>query len=339
MIFVDNAGVTDPQVNLALEEYVLRHFDPAHTYLLFYINEPSVIIGRNQNTLEEINADYVDARGIHVVRRLSGGGAVYHDLGNLNYSIITDHAPERLNNFAYFTEPVLHVLRGLGVEAALSGRNDLVADGRKISGTAQFSTGKRMLNHGTLLFDSDLGEVVNALDVKMTKIQSKGLKSVRSRVANIAEFLDAPMPIEVFRDRLLRGLLEETSLQVYHPTEADWGGVEVLAGERYRRWDWNFGASPPFNLRRTRRFEGVGEIDLRLDVEQGRIRHAAIYGDFLGHADVEELARRLEGVRYEMETLRQALEPVALAPYFGELPREAFLAFLFGPDEPVREAS
>ncbi len=206
MIFVDNQQVIDPSVNLAIEEYLLRNFSGDDEILLFYINEPSIIIGRNQNTLEEINHEYVDAHNIHVVRRLSGGGAVYHDLGNLNFSFIAHNRPENVHNFKKFTGPVVQVLRQMGVSAEMSGRNDILVEGRKVSGNAQYISGKRMFSHGTLLFDSDLSCVAEALNVKMSKITSKGLKSVRSRVANISEFLSEPITLEQFRRRLLEGI-------------------------------------------------------------------------------------------------------------------------------------
>lgn len=212
MIFIDNEGNTDPFLNLALEEYILRNFAHQQDFLLFYINEPSIIIGRNQNTLEEINYDYVKREGIHVVRRISGGGAVYHDFGNLNFSFITDYHYDNLNNFRKFTEPVIRVLNNLGVNAELKGRNDIVVNDKKISGNAQFSSVKRMFSHGTLLFDSDLDEVSKALQVKMTKIQSKGHKSVRSRVANISGFLERPMTIDNFRIAILNGLYKERKI-------------------------------------------------------------------------------------------------------------------------------
>src|SRR5690606_37828441 len=208
MIFIENEGNTNPKLNLALEEYALRNFSTDNDYLLFYINEPTINIGRNQNTLEEINHNYVEENNIHIVRRISGGGAVYHDFGNLNFSFITNHDVKSLSNFKKFTAPVIKVLNSLGLNAELKGRNDIEVDDKKISGTAQFSTGKRMVSHGTLLYDTDLGEVVNALNVRMSKIQSKGHKSVRSRVANISEFLKESMKIEEFRQLLLEGLYD-----------------------------------------------------------------------------------------------------------------------------------
>ncbi|NGP88796.1 lipoate--protein ligase [Fodinibius halophilus] len=333
MIFIDNEGVTNPHLNLALEEYALRNLDYSHDYLLFYINDPSIIIGRNQNTLEEINHEYVEQEDIYVVRRISGGGAVYHDTGNLNFSFITDYDKKHLNNFRKFTDPVIRVLESMGVNAALSGRNDIQVDGRKISGNAQFSSVKRMFSHGTLLFDSDLSEVTNALDVKMSKIQSKGHKSVRSRVANISEFLDEPMPVTVFREKLLEGLYEyRDDFETYQLTEKEWAEVHELKNEKYDQWDWNFGKSPKFNIKRSRRFE-AGEIDLRLDVEKGHIENVKIYGDFFGKEPVEQLEDHLQGARYDREEVEELLSPIDIEGYFGSVPKEEFIELVYGADE------
>jgi len=189
MLFVDNGGITDARLNLALEEHILRTRVADDDLLLFYVNAPAIIIGRNQNTIEEINSDVVDARGIRVVRRISGGGAVYHDLGNLNFSFMTRDVNARFNRYDLFNKPVVEVLRELGVPAELGGRNDILADGRKISGNAQFATAGRMFSHGTLLLDSNLDDVTAALKPKPGKLESRGVKSIRSRVANISEFL------------------------------------------------------------------------------------------------------------------------------------------------------
>ena len=208
MLFIDNKGITNPQINLAIEEYVLRNLGEDESYLLFYINEPSIIIGKNQNTIEEINTDYVESKGIKVVRRLSGGGAVYHDFGNLNFSFITKDDGDSFHNFKKFTEPVVQALKKMGINAELSGRNDLMVEGRKISGNAQFSTKGKMFSHGTLLFNSEMDHIVSALKVRKDKIESKGIKSVRSRVANISEFLHEPMTMEQFRMELLKNIFE-----------------------------------------------------------------------------------------------------------------------------------
>jgi lipoate-protein ligase A len=333
MIFIENEGNTNPKLNLALEEYALRNFSAENDYLLFYINEPSIIIGRNQNTLEEINHEYVDKNNIHVVRRVSGGGAVYHDFGNLNFSFITNHDVKSLNNFKKFTAPVIKVLNNLGLNAELKGRNDIQVDEKKISGTAQFSTGKRMVSHGTLLLDTDLGEVVNALNVKMSKIKSKGHKSVRSRVANISEYLEKPLKIEAFRQLLLEGLYEESEpFESYHLTPEEWKAVHQLKEEKYDTWDWNYGRSPKFNIQRSKRFS-IGEIDLRIFVEKGHITDFRIFGDFFGKEPVENLEKLLLNARYEKEDISELLKDIEIKEYFGDLPKVDFIELVYGSDE------
>jgi len=332
MIFIENEGITDPRINLALEEYALRNFGESEDYLLFYINGPSIIIGRNQNTLEEINDEYVRENGIHVVRRMSGGGAVYHDEGNLNFSFITNYKKENLHNFKKFTKPVIQVLKEMGVSAEMSGRNDILAEGRKISGNAQFSTGKRMFSHGTLLFNSDLEEVTRALDVKMSKIESKGHKSVRSRVANISEFLNKELSVSEFRQNLLDGLYRERdNFKTYHLTDDEWQAVHELKDEKYGNWDWNFGRSPDFNIQRSKRFP-VGEIDLRLDVEKGHIQNLKIYGDFFGKEPVEEIEEMLKDVRYEPSDIEIALNGIDVREYFGDVEKAEFMELVYGED-------
>lgn len=333
MIFIENEGNHNPKLNLALEEYILRNFSPKNDYLLFYINAPSIIIGRNQNTLEEINDDYVTEQGIEVVRRISGGGAVYHDLGNLNFSFITNHDGQSISNFKKFTAPVIKVLNEMGMHAELKGRNDIEIDGRKISGTAQFSTGKRMISHGTLLLNTDLTEVTRALQVKMSKIKSKGHKSVRSRVANISEFLDAPMTIDAFRQRILKGLFEDSDdFETYYLTPEEWEGVHKLKAEKYDTWEWNYGKSPKFNIKRSKRFS-IGEIDLRIFVEKGHIEDFKIFGDFFGRKPVENLEKLLVGARYVKDDITQVLKDIEVSEYFGEIPKVDFIELIYGSDE------
>ncbi|WP_379970048.1 lipoate--protein ligase [Ectobacillus sp. sgz5001026] len=328
MRFIDNKGITDPTINLAIEEYCLKNLDINETYLLFYINEPSIIIGKNQNTAEEINADYVKDHGIHVVRRLSGGGAVYHDLGNLNFSFITKDDGESFHNFKKFTEPVIEALRILGVHAELSGRNDILADGRKISGNAQFSTRGRMFSHGTLLFDSHMEDVVGALNVKMDKIHSKGIKSIRQRVANIRELLDQNLTVEQFKQLLLQSIFDGKEVPTYELTEEDWSAIHKLSEERYRNWDWNYGKSPKFNLKHSHRFK-VGQIDVRLEVNKGIVEMCKIYGDFFGVEDVQDIEAALVGSKFDKESFAQALHNIHVKEYFGSLTTEEFLTLFF----------
>jgi len=324
MLFIDNQKNYDPRINLAIEEYALKHLDINETYLLFYINEPSIIIGKNQNTIEEINTKYVEDQQIHVVRRLSGGGAVYHDKGNLNFSFITKDDGNSFHNFKKFTEPVVEALKKLGVNAELSGRNDLMAEGRKISGNAQFSTKGRMFSHGTLLFDSEIENVVSALKVKKDKIES-----IRNRVANISEFLEQKVTVEEFREMLLRYIFDgEENITEYKLTEKDWETIHQISKERYQSWDWNYGKSPKFNLQHSHRFP-VGQIDVRLEVNKGKIDACTIYGDFFGVGDVQEVQEKLTGVRYEKASIEQALEDIDIPHYFGNITKEEFVELIY----------
>lgn len=327
MLFVDNKGITDPAINLAMEEYVLRQLPREEDYLIFYINEPSIIIGRNQNTMEEIHPQYVEEHGIHVVRRLSGGGAVYHDLGNLNFSFVTNDDGRSFHNYRKFTEPVVQALRKLGVEAELTGRNDLQVGERKISGNAQFSFKGRMFSHGTLLFDSNMDNVASALNANPEKFVSKSSKSVRSRVANISEFLKEPLTITKFKDKLLESIFDGSTPKEYPLTDEDWSAIRKLADERYRNWDWNYGRSPEFNVRKVKRLS-AGTFDIRLVVEKGKIENAVLYGDFFGVGDAKEFANKLIGVRYDAKSLASFLDSVDLTHYFGQVTREEWLDLL-----------
>jgi lipoate---protein ligase len=329
MIYVDNENTVDPRINLAIEEHLLRNFSHSEDILLFYINEPSIIIGRNQNALEEINHKYVLENQIHVVRRLSGGGAVYHDLGNLNYSFITGNGKENFNNFKKFTAPIIQALQDLGVKAELGKRNDILVDKRKISGNAQYLTGTRMVSHGTLLFNSDLSHVDQALQVKMNKITSKGIKSVRSSVVNIIEFLSQPIEMDSFRKYLLNSIFRNSQqLNAYELAEDDWRAINKLAEERYSRWEWNFGRSPDFNVHVVKRFP-AGEIDVRIEVQRGNIAEIRFYGDLIDSAYISDLEEKLMGVRYDKFHLTEVTKGIDLSDYFPGVSATEFMSILY----------
>lgn len=327
MFYVDNDNILDPAVNLGIEEYILSHLDQNETYLFFYSMEPSIIVGRNQNTLEEINTAYVREHEVNVVRRLSGGGAVYNDEGNLSFSFITKDDGRNFHNYETFTEPVIRALHKLGVDAAFSGRNDIEVDGKKVSGNAQFSTKGRMFSHGTLMFDVNLDHVAAALNPNPEKIESKGVKSVRSRVTNIREHLERDMDLNEFRKTLLKSIFAVDSIDdvpQYKLTDEDWQTIHEIIAARYKNWDWNIGGNPAFNVKRARRFP-AGTIDVRLRVNGGIVEEAAIYGDFFGVGDVSEVEQRLIGIRYETSEMADALGDLDARHYFGNITEDEFL--------------
>ncbi|MER1985636.1 MAG: lipoate--protein ligase [Solibacillus sp.] len=330
MYFIDNKGITDPRVNLAIEEYVLKNMDiDKDDYLLFYINQPSIIIGKNQNTIEEINTDYVEDNNILVVRRLSGGGAVYHDLNNLNFSFLTKDDGNSFHNYKKFTQPVVDALAKLGVNAELSGRNDILAEGRKVSGNAQYATRGRMFSHGTLMFNLDIDAVVNSLKVKQDKIESKGIKSVRSRVANILDLLDEKITVEQFRLEILKSIFGgEENIQYYELTDHDWEQIHEISKNRYQLWEWNYGKSPRFNIQKTNRFPS-GSIDIRLEVNKGIIEDIKIFGDFFGVGDVAEIEQLLTGVKYDRTAIGEVLGDIEISTYFGGVSKEEFLQLIY----------
>lgn len=308
-------GSTDPAYNLAFEEYVLTH-RTVGDILILWQNDNAVIIGRNQNTAEEINQSFVDAHGIHVVRRNTGGGAVYHDLGNLNYSFITDEGASR----NAFTQPVVRALCDLGMYAEASGRNDILVSGKKVSGTAQQISKGRILHHGTLLFDSDSNMISGALTPDPGKYQSKGVKSVRSRVGNIRAFLQQDMTITAFWAHLKRTLGDAGMVEAQLTAE-ELAQVEKLKAGKYDTWQWNYGRSPAYDTQVKRRFTG-GTLDVRLTVKQGVIAQIKFYGDFLAVSPVHILEEALLGCEYRREAIQQTLSGLPVEACLGGITAE-----------------
>ncbi len=327
MLFVDNGAATDPRLNLALEEFLLRHVVEERPLLLFYVNEPAVIIGRNQNTIEEIDPDYVRRQKLHVVRRLSGGGAVYHDHGNLNFSFITGDSRE-LHHFARFTEPVVRALNRLGVPAELRGTSDLFVEDKKISGNAQFAAGGRMFSHGTLLFDTALEKMLRALNPRQAAIESKAVQSIRNFVTNIRDYLPPNMTLADLKEAILSEIFPGGAVEAFPLDPAAWETVREIAAERYGSWDWNFGRSPRYNMRKSETLP-AGKYDVRLEVEKGRIRQVVFYGNFPSSRELMGLTDRLIDVRHDPEALRQALAGVDLAPYLGAITTDQLVNLLY----------
>ena len=325
MLFIRSDSV-DPRYNLALEEYIMMEIAGEEPVVRLWQNRPSVIIGRYQNTVEEINADYIEKHGIHVVRRLTGGGAVYHDLGNLNYTFAGQKNTGAID-FREFTKPVINLLNKLGLPAELSGRNDMTIEGRKFSGNAQFIARGKVLHHGTLLYESRLEDVQSALAVRGDKFESKGIKSVRSRVCNLTDFMAEKIPLNRFSELLLQELGQGHSLREYGLTDRDRAAVQLLVEQRYGTWEWNYGASPKFNQEKRRRFPW-GELVVRLQVEGGVIRECTISGDFFSNADMEGLTSVLPGARHCREDVVKSLAGIDFAEFFPDLNKDDFIEII-----------
>ncbi len=330
MIFLESPSC-DPYLNLALEEYLFEQFPKSENYLMLWQNDNAVIIGKYQNAAAEINTDFVREHGIKVVRRLSGGGAVYHDLGNVNYTFIADAADPGALDMRSFCLPLVKILNRLGVPAEISGRNDITIRGMKCSGNAEYVKQGRIMHHGTLLFDSDLTVISGALNVRPEKYRSKGIPSVRSRVTNIRPFLKEDTDVRGFKEILRRYLTEGSkTLERRDFAETDLRAASEIASSRYATWEWNFGRSPKYTVTKTRYFEGCGFIELFLTVEKdGILSDFTSRGDYFSVADdQQELRRRLIGTKLRKNDLLEALKGLDIDKYYSGLETGQFIELL-----------
>lgn len=331
MIFwVQNNSITDPCLNLALEEFCLRKLAPDRSLLLTYVNKPSVIVGRNQNILAEVNIPFAAQQGFHVVRRISGGGAVYHDLGNLNFSFIQAHNRRSFKTIRHTLKPVRLTLLKAGVTAEFNARNDLFVAGKKVSGNAQFSNTRRDIVHGTLLFESDLDALRRSLASTVELISSRALKSIPSAVTNIADFLPRRIGLDDFRQMLLHTIGEKNGgFREMTVSDRHWQDISRLADEKYRSWQWNFGKAPAFRIRRSAQTP-VGYLEAAIAVEGGRITGILIGGTI---ADVNRLAtldKVLKGVPFHRETIQNRLSDLDLRSFGLTLTASQIAAYFCG---------
>lgn len=320
-------GSTDPAYNLAFEEFVLNNKKDTD-YLMLWQNDNTIVVGQNQNTAAEINREYVESNKVHVVRRMTGGGAVYHDMGNLNYSFITDLENAADMSYRQFTVPVVSALEKLGLKAEASGRNDILVNGCKISGTAQRLAGNRMLFHGTLLFDSDMSKISGALNADPIKFQSKSTKSVRARVGNIRSFLDKDMKLgdfwEFLKETLGGGNAETGSL-----SDEELAKVSELKKTKYDTWEWTYGRSPKFTLSNKKKWDG-GILEVGLSAADGVIKDIRFYGDFLSLTSLDEAEEKLKGCKLVKEDIINKLSELPLEKYFGTIRSEEIAETILG---------
>jgi lipoate---protein ligase len=308
MQLINHQNNTNPFLNLALEEHILRNFNGQEDYFLFYENQPSIITGKHQNILEEINPKFAKENHIPVIRRISGGGTVFHTFGNLNFSFITQYDKKKVNNYAFFNQPIVDALQKLGVQAHMNQRNDIIVQDKKISGNAQFSSTKMMISHGTLLFDAPLDDLRASLKTLDYPITSKSVKSVKSSVANITEFLPNPMSKEEFKTFLLQELFQTNgSIPTLDLSKADWQAVEKLAKTKYQSWAWNYGRSPAFELEKETQVM-FGNLKVNIKVKEGAIEMIEFYKD--GFLIWNDLTHTLIGLRYEQNRINTQLREV-----------------------------
>lgn len=327
MVYIESHSV-DPAFNLALEQYVFDHMDRNQEYFMLWQNTNTVVIGKNQNAYAEVNQKIADEKNISVVRRLSGGGAVYHDLGNLNFTFILDAKNAADLDIRLFCRPIAELLRSLGVPAEVNGRNDITIEGRKFSGNSQYLRQGRIMHHGTLMFQSDLSVVADVLNVSEDKFQSKAAKSVRSRVTNIAPYLPEGFTLEEFKAKLLKYILKDDSVKPYVFSDEEIAAIEQIKKDRYSQWGWNYGSSPAYSVKKSRRFENCGKIEICMNTEKGIITDLQFFGDYFGVADSNELAQLLKGTALERESLAGRIAGCPIEQYFHGLTAGELLSLL-----------
>ncbi len=316
-----------PPFNIASEEYLIKNFND--DIFLLYINDPTIIIGKHQNTLAEINTEYVKANGIHVVRRLSGGGAVFHDHGNLNFCFITTQDGDNKVDFKMYTRPIIDVLQSIGINAEFQGRNDLTIEGKKFSGNASHVHKNRVLHHGTILFDAKMDNLSKALKTDPVKFSDKAVKSIRSRVTNIVEHLHEPLTIEELEQMILNRINSlYPDATPYAFSESDKKEIDLLVENKFNTWDWNYGYSPQYSFARSFKSEG-GKVDFHIEAQDGVIKKIKIFGDFFAQKPTEEIETMLIGVQHDQKQIKEKLNTIDFNAYFNGVPIDQFINSMF----------
>lgn len=317
MIYIVNKS-NKPDYNIALEEYCFKNLLQHEKIFILWINEPAIIIGKHQNAFEEINADYVKKHNINVVRRISGGGAVYHDLNNLNYTIISNEEKGDDFDFKTFSQPVIDTLKELGVTAEFSGRNDILIDGKKICGNAQAYIKGRIMHHGCLLFNTELSVLAKALEIPKDIISSNATKSVRSAVDNILPNLPNKISVEEFANKLLAHMKRKfPTMKEYTFSQQELAEIEKNRASKFGTWEWNWGKSPKFDINRHSRYT-AGKIQVFANVKNSMIENIKFYGTFFGNnSNLEEIENALIGVRYTYTNIENKLKDLNFNDYFA----------------------
>lgn len=319
--------ISDPYFNLASEEYLLKSRD--EDYFLLYRNEPSIIVGKHQNAFAEINWDYVNKHKIKVARRLSGGGTVYHDRGNLNFAFIRKGMEGKLVDFKKYTAPIQEALGKMGIETKFEGYNSLNLNGLKVSGNAEHVFKKRVLHHGTLLFSTDLANLEEAINISPGRYSDKAVKSVRAKVTNICESLEEKLTIEEFESGIMHYFRESyPGCESYVLDRKEIQQINKLKADKYETWQWIFSYSPKYRISKTIELD-KGNIDVKMDVDKGMIEKAGVSGSILLPEKLKELETLLPGLYHKPDQILGAWEKVTGQITFSQREMDTILSAFF----------
>lgn len=316
-----------PYTTLAIENLIMNDPEISGDVLLIYQHENAIILGNNQNTHEEINRQYVKEHKIELARRLSGGGAVYHDLGNVNFSFITDY--NRQGGYERFLKPIIDFLNSLGLNAEFHGRNDLLVNGCKVSGNAQYISKNRIVSHGTLLFKVDLSILASSLNPSKIKYESKGIQSVRARVTNILDELKEKITVDEFINKLISYFVKHYNAEVKEVPLKKYEKQLKELQDKFSSDQWIYNKAANFKFSNGNKFKG-GIIHIKGNIEKGIINELVFEGDFLSKKNVKEIEHLFKGVELNEKALLKVLDSISFEEYFGTIEKNEIIELLLG---------